>query len=212
MKDFAHRILVEKGEDSKFITDNGDGTFTIRKGGREVPIDSFGVEIIDKPLGLFYGESSGMDINAIYVPNRKAEYTNLAKGKTEFLFHEYTRKGNVGLHHKGFGEAEVTINTMGHFRYSGMSPEKISVCCDRHALNAIFRAGTARQERVVFVDKKQYKKGKYQIDNNKLNWLECWHVTGKATINGIRVGYDFTVIKRFDDRQFEVYNLEMTRQ
>ena len=97
---------------------------------------------------------------------------------------------------------------MGHC-CKGITSEKVSVLCDRQVLNAMFRAGTARQERVVFVDKEKLKAGKFQIDNNKLNWQECWHVTGKATINGVRCGYDFTVIKRFNDRKFEVYDLMM---
>jgi len=149
------------------------------------------------------------NIDAILIPDRLKDFERASTEKKEFLLKEF---GGNGLRHDGMPEVAVTTATMGHFITSGISGEKVSLICDRHALNALFMAGHVLQEPVVFIDKKALREGHYKIDNSKLNWAECWHVIGKARVNGRRIVYDFTVVKRIDDGKFEAYDLKIDRQ
>ena len=152
-----------------------------------------------------------MDINNIRLDTKcYHEYMRQSRDKRkDYLLAKYRSHGKTRLHHEGLPEVAVNIRSMGHSDNSRITPEKIMVLCDRNRLDAIFKAGTSRQEPVVFVDKNAIRKGKYAIDNNKLDWAECWHVTGRAGINGRSLRYDFTVVKLISNGKYVVYDLTM---
>ena len=209
---FARTIIAEKGIDAEFLTPNEDGTYNLDKSGRHVVINGNGVEVMQAPLKSFPGTSPGRNIDNLLLHKKhlKAIKKHNRNRQKEYLMEQYNSK--VGLHHDGLTESAVTLDTMGHCIHSRLFSEKAEVLCSHGALDALFRAGMARQEPIVFVDKHALAQGAFKIDNEKLNWAECWHITGKATINGVKVSYDFTVKKRMNDNQFEVYDLSMDRQ
>jgi hypothetical protein len=128
------------------------------------------------------------------------EWKRSKGNRAGLLLDTYQARGGKGLRHGGLVGVAVSRNSMAHSMSPSVSGAKAAVLMSPKLMQSLFGAGHARQEPV-----RKKKKGK--IDKNKVGWLECWHVTGNARIDGVMRRYDFTVAKKAGG--FELYDLKM---
>lgn len=127
----------------------------------------------------------------------------------DVLYGVYVQNGGGKLRHEGIGDVAVLPDSMGHSVSSGNTKIKASILTDPDVMGKLFRAGRSVPAHIRHADVTGQS---WEIDHNKDNWQECWHVRGKAILaipgKGTRtVHYDFTVYRRADNGKCALYDL-----